>query len=274
MSKTFADLVAIIAKLRDPVSGCPWDIAQTHKSLKTYLLEESYEVLDAIDSESGVSLKEELGDLLLQVLLHAQIAKDNQSFTIEEVIDTLTQKLIYRHPHIFNQSSSLKSEEYLDADRVKAQWEALKKASRKEKGLDQKIGILGDLPKNLPALLQAQKVSEKAASVGFEWPTFSAVREQALSEIAELITEFNKEEDPNLKGDSRSEEEFGDLLFALVQLGRRSKIDAESALLKATTKFTKRLQMVETLAKQEKKELQELSLTELNSYWAQVKVAT
>lgn len=254
----FQQLVQIIKRLRDPETGCPWDKAQTHQTLKKNLIEEAYEVLDAIDiitPENGSleCLKRELGDLLLQVMLHSQIAEDNKIFSIDDVISQLNDKLIRRHPHIFGDASASSPDEALE------NWERSKSKERTPGE-----GILSGVPKNMPALLRAQRVSEKAARIGFEWVTLEDIGEQILDEVKEFVVEYSKESTDA----AAIADEFGDILFSLVQMARRLNLDAEDMLQQSTNKFVKRFSTMERLSE---KPLDQLTLQEMDRLWVQVK---
>lgn len=244
-------LVEVVARLRDPVAGCPWDLKQTHQSLKPYMLEEAYEAVEAIDEaqETGnpASLKEELGDVLLQVVLHSQLAQDAGTFDFSEVCDTISEKLIRRHPHVFG------TVEANDADTVVTNWEAIKKAEKAQ--ADPTNGpvlasILQGVAKSQPALSRALDTSKKAVKVGFEWPNLESLWECVMSEYEEFreeVHQLDSAETITPERFERLESEMGDIFFASVNLARHFKIDPEVALTKATAKFTKRFQAMETL---------------------------
>jgi MazG family protein len=236
-------LVQVVARLRHPEHGCPWDLKQTHVSLKPYMLEEAYEAVEAIDeaeaSGNPAVLKEELGDVLLQVLLHSQLAQDANQFNFDDVCDTIADKLIRRHPHVFGTVA------VENADEVVSNWEAIKQA---EKGNPEITSILDGISKNQPALSRALETSQKAVKVGFEWPHLDSLWACVMSEYQE----FREEVDalpPNqaisAKAFERLESEMGDIYFASVNLARHFKIDPEVALTKATAKFTRRFQAME-----------------------------
>ncbi len=250
LGKKFENLAAIIKKLRDPKDGCPWDKEQTHTTLKPHLIEESYEVIDAIDSDLD-KLPDELGDLLLQIMLHSQIADDEGRFSVEKVIDLLSTKLIERHPHVFGDASAK------TAKQVKENWEKIKQSK-----LDPKKGILDSLPLGLPALQKAERIGEKVATVGFDWPSKDGVINKIKEEIEELVQAAQS-------GDqSAINEEFGDLLFCLAQLSRKLGIRAEECLSSANRKFIGRFKKMEESAK---KPLKEHTLEELESLWNEAK---
>jgi len=248
--KNLKQLVETIAILRSP-EGCPWDREQTHKSLRENLLQETYEALDAIDKENDDNLKEELGDVLLQVVLHAQIASEVNKFTIEDVAKAINDKLIRRHPHVFSDTK------VKDADEVLVNWEKLK---RKEK--PERKSTLSGIAETMPALLVAQELSKKAVKTGFEWPNEESLWECFESEIKEFkdeVAENNKE---------LMEDELGDILFSVVNVARWHKIDPEIALIKANKKFKARFQVMEALAP---KDLSEYNIDELEDFWRQAK---
>lgn len=248
--KNLKQLIETIAILRSP-EGCPWDREQTHKSLRENLLQETYEALDAIDKENDDNLKEELGDVLLQVVLHSQIASEVNKFTIEDVAKTITEKLIRRHPHVF---SDVKVK---DADEVIVNWEKLKRQEKPERK-----SALSGIAETMPALMVAQELSKKAVKTGFEWPNEESLWECFESEIKEFkdeVAENNKE---------LMEDELGDILFSVVNVARWHKIDPEIALIKANKKFKARFQVMETLAP---KDLSEYNIDELEDFWKQAK---
>lgn len=248
---TFEKLVNIMSKLRSP-EGCPWDREQTHKSLKPYLIEEAYEVLETIEEEDMDGLKEELGDLLLQVIFHAQLAKEEEQFTILNVIQSINEKLINRHPHVFGQV------QINTADEQRIHWENLKKEERKSSCLD-------GVPKQLPALLRARRVQQKASTVGFDWKERAPVWEKVKEEIEELSTALESKDEKII------EEEFGDLLFSLVNLSRFIRINPEDALNRAVDKFVHRFQKLEKVMEKEGQNLKDASLEEMDKVWDRIK---
>jgi MazG family protein len=250
----FAKLCGIVAKLRDP-GGCPWDREQTNESLLPALIEEAYEVAEAARTYDDVHFREELGDLLLLVVMHAQIACEAGRFNVEDVIREVSEKLVRRHPHVFGTS------EARDAGAVLKQWEAIK---REEKNAD--LHYLASLPKALPALVRAQKAQSKAARVNFDWTELRDVTakvEEELRETNEAIQSQQQE---------RIEDEIGDLLFAVVNLARKCKIDAESALQSATGKFVARFNRLEDELKSRGEKLGEVDLDEMDAIWNQIKM--
>lgn len=251
MKKSFSDLVAIVKRLRDPNGGCPWDIEQTHESLKPYIIEEAYEVIEAIDAKSP-DLPGELGDLLLQVLMHSQVASDDKRFTIDDVIEKICHKLITRHPHVFGEVNVEGSKEVLK------NWERIK-----QKELSPGKSIVDGVPRGMPALLRGQRIGEKAARVGFEWPTVEGVRDKVLEEVREFA-----EACLDLEDKEKLSDEFGDILFSLTQLARRLDINSEDLLHKAIDKFSRRFKAMESEAP---KALHELTIDELDGIWERVK---
>lgn len=240
--------------LRGP-GGCPWDAEQTHQSLTRYLLEETYEVLEAIDSGDPEHLKEELGDLLLQPVFHAAIAEEEGRFTIDDVITALCGKLIRRHPHVFGDM------QIADSSAQVENWEAIKKA---EKGTARPSALSG-VPPHLPALLKAQKITEKASRVGFDWNHADQVLEKVMEELQEF-------EEARASGDRcRMEEELGDLLFAIVNLGRFLTLDPEEALRKTIDRFQKRFRHIEESLQQQARTFSTAGPDELDALWEQAK---
>lgn len=240
----------LIAHLRAP-DGCPWDRKQTHQTLKANLLEETYEVLDAIDSGIPDAVQEELGDLLLQIVLHAQIASEAGQFSISNVINGIHNKITFRHPHVF------KNLEVEGVENVLHNWEILKSQER-ENNHTTKESILDSIPRDIPALALAQKYQERAARVGFDWPEIEPV----LDKVIEEIEEFRQAEDL-----SSRESELGDLLFALVNVIRWSELDAEGALRKMTKRFYSRFKRIEKESASQGRKITDLSLEEMDKYW-------
>ena len=240
-------LIEIVEILRSE-NGCQWDREQTHDTLKRNMLEEAYEAVDAINDNDMKHLQEELGDVLLQVVLHAQIAKEEKAFDIEAVAKTLSDKLVHRHPHVFGDVKVSSTDEILD------NWEKLKKEEKKHRK-----SVMDGVSKAQAALMSAQKISKKAVGVGFEWPDEASLYDCVLSEIKEFKEAKTQEE---------KEDELGDILFAVVNLARWNKIDAEQALIKANKKFTSRFRLMEANAD---KELEHLSLEEWDNLWKKAK---
>jgi len=252
---SFEAFQEIIAHLRAP-DGCPWDHEQTHQSLRTHLMEEAYEALEAIDRGDMDGMQEEFGDLLLQIVLHAQIANEEGKFSINSLIKNIYDKIVRRHPHVFGD---------LALDGVKGvlqNWEKLKEAERKDNGKKEK-GLLDGVPQALPALTQAQEYQDRAARVGFDWPVVDGVLDKVAEEIQEIKSATNEAE---------LAEEIGDLFFALVNLARWKKIDAESALRETNLKFKRRFAHVEQGARQQGRSLSDMTLEEMDALWGSAKM--
>jgi MazG family protein len=250
----FERLVAIMARLRAP-GGCPWDREQSFDTIKPYLLEETYEVLEAIDKRDWPALADELGDLLLQAVFFAQMAAEENKFRIDDSIDAIVQKLIRRHPHVFADGSAKTS------DDVKRRWDEIKADEKKAKG-EPVRGLLESVPRNLPALIEAQQISSKAAGVGFDWENAEQVLEKLDEELDELAAARAGGSREELEG------EVGDLLFVIVNLARFLKVDPEQALRKTNAKFRKRFAHVEAGAK-----LPGASIAEMEALWQEAKRA-
>ena len=250
----FDRLMEIMHRLRAP-GGCPWDAEQTHESLKRYLLEESYEVIEAIDARSPAMLKEELGDLLLQPVFHAAIAEEKGEFTMDDVLATINEKLVRRHPHVFGDQIVKSATEQVE------NWERIKKA---EKGEERKSALSG-VPPHMPALMQAQKITEKAARVGFDWEHVDQV-------FAKVIEELHELEETMVDGnEDRMESELGDLLFAIVNLGRFLSLDPEEALRKTISRFSRRFAHVEDTLHARGIQMKEATLEEMDVLWEEAK---
>ncbi len=272
----FDAFVATVAALRAP-DGCPWDKQQTHTSISQNMIEEAYEAVDAIEANDIAHMREELGDVLLQVLLHSQIAEDAGEFTIDDVCKEVNDKIVRRHPHVFGNL------EAGDANEVLAVWDLIKLQEKQEaepKDISKRPSLLDGVPKSFPALLQAQKISRKAVSAGFEWDTLDDIWGQVNEEIAELKAAYEKApKSPNgkMKGETpehaAAEMEFGDVLFALVNVARRMGIDAEAALRASCTKFRSRWAHMEQDAWAEGVEVEEVEREQLEELWRKAKAA-
>lgn len=252
----FSVLRSVIAELRGP-NGCPWDKEQTHETLKAYLIEECYELLEAIDEKDFDHMIEELGDVMLQIMLHSQIGEDDGLFSIDDVIRELTSKMIRRHPHVF---SDIDVE---NSDEVVTNWEAIKKKEKTEK----QPSILDSVAKSLPALSKSYKLQKKAAKVGFDWPNVK----EAWLKVREELTEFEDELTSTSRNKREIEKEFGDILFALVNIGRFYDIEPEAALTMTNQKFSKRFRYIEEKVRAIGKELKKVSLEEMDQYWEEAK---
>ncbi|MFC3615009.1 nucleoside triphosphate pyrophosphohydrolase [Lutimaribacter marinistellae] len=246
-------LLEIMRRLRDPQTGCPWDIEQDFATIAPYTIEEAYEVEDAIAREAWDELKGELGDLLFQSVFHAQMAEEKGHFTFQDVVRTMSDKMVARHPHVFGDESRDKS-----ADQQTRDWETIKAAERAEKAQQ---GALDGVAMNLPALLRAQKLQKRAARVGFDWPDASHVLAKITEEAAEL-----EEARDSMDADAL-EDEFGDLLFVIVNLGRHLGLEAETALRRTNAKFTRRFEAVEAALAEKGKRPEDSTLEEMDELW-------
>lgn len=254
--EAYADFAAIVKQLR---RDCPWDREQTHASVKHLLIEEAYEVVDAIDREDGDELAEELGDVFLHVLFHARIAEEDGRFSIEDVLEAETEKLIRRHPHVFGDRQAG------DADEVLQSWEEIKQAEREEED-DEPASALDGVPQQLPALLQALRIQEKAAGVGFDFPD----REGAWEKVEEELAEFRETIDDGAPDEER-EAEFGDLLFALVNYARFADVNPENALRATNAKFTDRFSYIERRLREDGRSWDDTSLADADVLWEEAK---
>lgn len=296
-------LLKIMAQLRDPQSGCPWDVKQTMESLTRYTIEEAYEVADAIANGDMHDIKDELGDLLFQVVFYAQIASESRAFSFDDVAQSISDKLVRRHPHVF--ANALASEGASDANEnvtvertqlndsaLNAQWDAIKAQEKQLKKQRLKQGneaiensILDNVPKGMPALMYAQKLQKACAKVGFDWPDAAPVIDKVREEVEEIQQEldFKQRAQGALKtgvvplnsgvpdNQQAIEEEIGDALFAMVNLARHCKVDADTALRNASNKFANRFKGVERLAAEQGDKLDALTLDEMEALWQQVK---
>jgi MazG family protein len=249
MTPSINRLRQIVAQLRGP-EGCPWDREQTHQTLKPHLLEECYEVLEAIDNADQAELKEELGDLLLQVVLHAQFAEEEERFDLDQVADAISEKLIRRHPHVFGENR------LPDSAAVLRQWDAIKREEKQKRP-----SALDGVPAALPALARAQKIQTKAARVGFDWDSAAAVEPKLREEMDELA---------EATGEAKASE-LGDLLFTVVNYARKNNLEAEDLLRTATAKFERRFRKVEQFAAAKKKVLSKMTPQELDNLWEKAK---
>ncbi|MDR3405622.1 MAG: nucleoside triphosphate pyrophosphohydrolase [Chthoniobacter sp.] len=250
-------LCAIVARLRAP-DGCPWDREQTHASLRAGLIEEAYEVVEAINTNDDANLREELGDLLLQPIFHAQIAAEEGRFNFDDVARSIVEKLLRRHPHVFGEDRCANSAEVL------RKWDDIKRTEKGDQG-EKATSALDGISGGLPALMRAEKVQKKAARVGFDWSEVAPVVAKIREELAEVEAEVAAGAAPKI------EEEIGDLLFSVVNLARKLKVDGETALQSATDKFSTRFRKVEALARERGIALDKLSLADLDVLWDEVK---
>jgi tetrapyrrole methylase family protein/MazG family protein len=274
-SKSLSDLIAIMSRLRGP-DGCPWDREQTSQSLKPFLLEEVYEVLEAIDAGHSYALKEELGDLLLQIVFHAQIASEQHQFSFEEIVNDLAEKLIRRHPHVFHQTGDASS--ITTSTDVSRQWDQLK---QQEQSTDERdASLLQGIPKISPALQRAFLVQKRASRGGFDWATIEPVLEKFKEELdelysatAETIQSSSGDTLPrqDLTNQGHIEEELGDVFFALVNVARFLRVNPEEALRRTTNKFMARFHFIESQAASEGKRLSDYTLPQLDTWWETAK---
>ena len=254
----------IMSALRDPETGCPWDIKQDFSSIVKCTIEEAYEVADAIEQRDFVELEKELGDLLFQVIFYSHLGQEQKHFDFDSVVVAICEKLIRRHPHVFGDAELTSDED------IKANWETEKAKERQHKNNDNNISILADIPKNLPALSLALKIQKRCAHVGFDWHNIDDV----FDKVEEEVTEVKAEIDYLHNGQPHAlAEELGDLMFAVVNLCRHAKQDPETLLRQANKKFTKRFHGVEERVEQSKQTFEQHDLAALEKYWQQVKVA-
>jgi tetrapyrrole methylase family protein / MazG family protein len=251
----FDKLVSIFERLRGP-GGCPWDAEQNHKSIARSIIEEAYELFDAIESNDIVHMREELGDVLLQVVFHSIIANDQGEFTLADVINGLREKLVYRHPHVFSDSKAETAQEVI------RNWDLLK---QQEEGKSERESILDGIPESLPSLLTARKIQAVVSRVGFDWQDARGVVDKLKEEASELVEALDKDDKDGV------EEEIGDLLFSIVNFARLQKVDPESALRKTNRKFRKRFFEIEKEAMKRGVTLDEMTLEEMDRIWESTK---
>lgn len=259
-------LKTIMAALRHPETGCPWDLKQDFASIAPYTLEEAYEVVDAIERGDTQDLRQELGDLLLQVVFHAQMAEEQGDFNFDDVANAISDKMERRHPHVFGDI------QVDGTDAVNANWEDIKAAERAEKHTngdvsDQPDSLMDDIPIPLPGLTRAVKLQKRAARVGFDWQTAAPI----LAKLREEIDEFSAEMQAETQDKARLTDEFGDMLFVMANIGRHLKLDPETAVRSTNAKFERRFRFIEQKATQNGQSLDDLSLDEMEAYWTQSK---
>jgi MazG family protein len=264
------DLLRVMARLRDPETGCPWDREQTFATIARYTIEEAYEVADAIARNDLDALEDELGDLLLQVVYHARMAEEDGRFAFADVVDAITAKMVRRHPHVFEDAS------LRDTFLASGTWERIKAEEKAERG--QKTGegssVLDDVPVALPALSRAVKLQSRAAKVGFDWPSLAPVLAKAEEEIAELKTALaGGQRDKGAPASKKVAEEFGDLLFVVANVARHLKLDPEAALRDANAKFVRRFGCIETALRAEGRAPEDATLEEMDQLWDEAKAA-
>ncbi len=258
MSYHIQDFIRIIAQLRDPNNGCPWDLKQNYRSMITCLIEETYEVIEAIEQNNMSALKEELGDLLLQVVFFSQLATEDQYFTFDDVVHTVTEKILRRHPHVFGEQKANNADEALE------NWNKAKASEYIQKGHQ---SILDNIPHAFPALKRAEKLQKRCAKIGFDWNNVNP----AIAKVQEELEEVKQEYQTNPVNQTKIEEEIGDLLFAVVNLSRHLKCNPEESLRKANKKFERRFRAVEQKLREAHKTFENISLTEMDIFWDEVK---
>ncbi|MES3006225.1 MAG: nucleoside triphosphate pyrophosphohydrolase [Pseudomonadota bacterium] len=270
---TVEQLLEVMASLRHPELGCQWDRKQTLKKLTTYTLEEVYEVIDAVERQDDAQLQDELGDLLFQIVFYAEIAREEKRFNFGDVVQSITEKLLRRHPHVFPdgtlESFGTSLNAGISADQVAVNWEQIKNQERagKAQGRAEQMSLLDDVPASLPALNRAGKLQKRAATVGFDWPAYRPVLDKLQEEISELENEIAAD------SHERMTEELGDVLFTCVNLARHLRIEPEAALRDSNSKFEKRFRALEKRAAGMSRELATLSVAEMNELWEMVKLS-
>ena len=262
---TLDDLLYLMARLRDPDGGCPWDLKQDFKSITAATVEEAYELVDAIEQADSEQIREELGDVLFQVVFYAQLGAEQALFDFPAIIDGLTSKLIRRHPHVFPDGNLRERHaQALSEAEVKGQWEAIKQLERKGK---EQHGLLDDIPRALPALKRAQKIQKRASTVGFDWDDAQLALAKVKEEIGELEQAIANRDDDNIV------EEIGDLLFSCVNVSRLLNVDAENAVERCNRKFERRFSYIEQSLQSRGRSLQQASLMEMDGLWNEVRLA-
>ncbi len=266
-SKKITELLEVMSLLRDKDHGCAWDLKQTFKSIAPHTLEECYEVLECIEQDDFQHLPEELGDLLFQVVFYAQMGSEESLFSFDDICDAIIHKLLTRHPHVFPDATieSFGKENNLTPEQVEANWEKIKQEERQNHSVQNNPSLLDDIPKALPALLRAKKMQSRAGTGGFDWKDPKTVIAKIHEEIEEL------EEAMQANDQMHIEEEFGDLLFSVVNLSRHLKLNPESSLRSANSKFSRRFKSVEAMLKEKKLEMVDLTIDELEPYWVLAK---
>ncbi|WP_108125951.1 nucleoside triphosphate pyrophosphohydrolase [Saccharospirillum mangrovi] len=265
----YDDLKTLMQRLRDPVSGCPWDVQQDYRSIVPHTLEEVYEVIDTIERGDFEHLREELGDLVFQVVFYAQIAREEERFDLDDVIHDLVAKLLYRHPHVFPDGtleSRIDPAQRPETDAVNQQWDQLKQREKSAK--EKPSGVLDDIPNALPGLLRARKLQNRAAKVGFDWPSTAEVYAKIEEELAEL-------REAEASGDNDAiEDELGDVLFVMANLARHLKVDPEQALRRTMAKFESRFGHVQRQVEVSGRDWSDFSLAQLDAFWDEAKART
>ncbi len=257
-----SDLLAVMARLRDPDTGCPLDVEQTFETIAPYTVEEAYEVADAIERHDMAGLKEELGDLLLQVVYHAQMASEANAFVFADVVQAITQKMIRRHPHVFEDPS--RREEFMSSDL----WDRIKAEEKAERGETADTSVLADVPTGMPGLTRAVKLQKRAAKVGFDWPDLAPVLAKVEEELRELRAAIAQREDQDSQDCKDAvAEEFGDMMFVMANVARHLGVDPEAAVRNANTKFTRRFSSIEVALSEQGRGPRDATLEEMDALW-------
>ncbi len=260
-----SDLLAVMARLRDPDTGCPWDVEQTFETIAPYTVEEAYEVADAIERHDMAGLKEELGDLLLQVVYHAQMASEANAFVFADVVQAITQKMIRRHPHVFEDPS--RREEFMSSDL----WDRIKAEEKAERGETTETSVLADVPAGMPGLTRAVKLQKRAAKVGFDWPDLAPVLAKVEEVLRELRAAIAQREDQDSQDSQDCKdavaEEFGDMMFVMANVARHLGVDPEAAVRNANTKFTRRFSSIEVALSEQGRGPRDATLEEMDALW-------
>ncbi len=269
---SLVDLLYLMRRLRDPKDGCPWDVKQSFNTIAPSTIEEAYEVVDAIDRGDMADIKEELGDLLFQVVFYAELGREQNAFDFNAIVAFLVQKLVRRHPHVFpDQNLYLRHSQSTESVDVKAQWEAIKSSERRQKG---KTSLLDDIPVALPAITRATKLQKRAASVNFDWSNAAQVLEKLQEEISELQAALLLPVANELEARTQAcalEDELGDVLFTVVNLARHINVEPEKALRSANNKFAQRFNSMAVMAEQEGVVLEDLNVERLEQLWLRAK---
>ena len=266
-AKAFRDFVVTIAALRDPKDGCPWDLKQTHETLRRYMIEEAYEASEAMASDDAVEIQGELGDVLLQVVLNAQLAKDDERFSIVEVIKGIDDKMRRRHPHVFGPKGEASADEGISVAEVRSNWDVIKAEEKAKAGKTKAKGAFADAEKKQPASLQAEKIGKIAEKIRFDWDSPDEVFAQVRSEVDEVAAELAKKK----RSKAKLAEEIGDLYFSLTQLCRHLELDPEIVAVDANRKFLRRFARLEEIAGKRKLPLAKAKREELEALWKAVK---
>jgi ATP diphosphatase len=267
IAEALQNLLLLMQHLRDPQHGCPWDRQQDYASIAPHTLEEVYEVVDAIERQDMQQLPDELGDLLFQIVFYAQLGKEQGRFDFGDIAEAITQKLLHRHPHVFPQATlaSFGQPASTSSDQVAVNWEAIKSAERQHKAKGDPVSVLDDVPLALPAIQRAAKLQKRARAQGFDWQQASAVLSKVHEELRELDEAMQQQQADAVA------EEFGDLLFTMINLSRHLQVEPEQALRAANRKFEQRFRLMEAAIRAEEKHMNELTMADLEQYWIDAK---